>query len=517
MSANRFASFWLVVTAVVCGAVVMAVELLGARMLSAGFGGSMAVWAAMISVTLLSLAVGYFIGGNLADRRPRPAILHSILLVAGILLSACPYARFVLKACYDSLGIQGGALASSAIIFFLPLGLLGMVSPFVIRVLSGEGRGVGVTAGGIYALSTLGSVAGTLLTGLWIIPQFGTSTGFKITAITTVITAAAGLISAVGWKASPSLAIILAMAVLPGPSAKVGETYTAPDGEKVEIKAVRDSAHGRIVVLQKGRYNLLVVNGIVQTGIPQNLSFLEKGQSLASNYFQELIPYMVDQPRAASALIIGLAGGMTASLLMHYEMDVEAVEIDPEIIAIARQWFSYTGPAVAADGRQYIEDCRKTYDFCVIDTYSGDVFPFYLASVEAFSAAKKVLKPSGVLAINYIGEPKGEAFASLYRTLREVFPNILALKGEYSDDVQTITVFASAEPLSIRNRWVDSLWNFKGVDPISEAIAQLTIEPPKNQGMILTDDRNPIDFLRSKEALRWRMRTVHNIGERAIF
>ena len=161
---GRLATPWLLVTAAACGAVVMALELLGARLLSVAYGGSLDVWAAMIAVTLLSLAVGYFVGGWLSDRRPRPALLYGVLIAAGALIAACPHTRPVLKACHDALGTRGGALASSAIIFSLPLALLGMASPFIIRLLCREGRAVGIRAGGVYAISTLGSVAGTLLT-----------------------------------------------------------------------------------------------------------------------------------------------------------------------------------------------------------------------------------------------------------------------------------------------------------------------------------------------------------------
>ena len=123
---DRLAALWLLVTAGVCGAVVMDVELLGARLLSPGYGASQVVWAVMISVTLLSLTVGYFVGGFLADRRPRPGLLYGILLVAAALLAACPHVLpMVLRACRTALGIKGGALVSSLAVFFLPLSLLG--------------------------------------------------------------------------------------------------------------------------------------------------------------------------------------------------------------------------------------------------------------------------------------------------------------------------------------------------------------------------------------------------------
>jgi len=202
-------------------------------------------------------------------------------------------------------------------------------------------------------------------------------------------------------------------------------------------------------------------------------------------------------------------------------MDVYSVDLDPEIIDIARKDFNFSGKAVAADGRRFLEDCKKKYDFCVIDTYSGDTFPFHLASQEAFAAAKRVLKPGGVLAINYIGLPKGQAFACLHLTISKLFGHLSAIRGEEGDDVQTITLFASDRPIKFNKKWLDhslDFAGFSGPDPITSDIQRLTMEPPDTtNAFVLTDDYNPVDFLRVREALRWRERAVENIGAGATF
>ncbi|MFH1024738.1 MAG: fused MFS/spermidine synthase [Planctomycetota bacterium] len=520
MRGKRFFDFCLLAAAAVCGGIVMAVELLGARMLSVAYGGSLVIWAAVISVTLVSLAAGYFIGGWLSDRFPRSGLLGAILIAAGALLASCPHAGFALVFFYKTIGLIGGALASAAALFSLPLGMLGMASPFIIRLLcagKGEER-VGRIAGSTYAISTLGSVAGTLLTGLWMIPTFGTAAGFRIIAAVTATMGILLLFSKPWVKSCAALAILVALYSLPGPAIATGREYIAPDKDPVKVVAVYESAHGHITILEKGDYKLLVVNGIVQTGVPRQF---HKGRGLAERYFQELLPYTVDDSRHASALVIGLAGGMTASMLASYEMDVESVDIDPAVIDAARKYFGFTGRATVADGRRFLEDCNETYSFCVIDTYSGDVFPFHLATREAFAAAKKILRPGGILAINYIGSPTGKAFACLHLTVSRVFKNILALRGEEGDDVQTITLFCSDREILFNKRWQDNALDFagsSGPDPVTRDIQRLTVTPPNQEGaFVLTDDYNPIDFLRGEEALRWRERTARNIGEGALF
>ena len=511
-SASRL---WLLVTAAVGGAVVMAVELLGARLLAVRFGESLTVWAAMISVTLLSLAAGYAVGGRLADRRPEPAVLYGLALAAAVLTAICPHARFVLDAANATLGLRAGALAGSAILFFLPLGLMGVTGPFVIGVLSRNRTGVGTTAGMVYALSTLGSVAGTLLTGLYLVPHFGTAAGFRMAAVVLGATAAVGLALRVPRWGAASLALPIGLALLPGPGLAVGATYTAPNGDPVKVLAIEDSAYGRLVVLQKADYRLLVTNGIVQTGVPRGIAQSPKAEALVGLYFQELLPYTVDDPSGRRVLIIGLAGGMTATLLRQYEMDVDSVDLDPAVIDLARRYFWFEGPAVAADGRRFLETTKERYDFCVIDTYSGDVFPFHLSSVEAFRAARAVLLEGGILALNFIGSPTGRAFACVYRTLQAVFPHVLAIRGEDTDDVQTITLFASDREIEFNHGWMQYLPEARGVDPVADSIRRLTVRPQRADGLALTDDYNPIDFLRAGEALRWRRRTADTIGRQA--
>jgi MFS family permease len=524
---------WLWITACVSGALVMAVEFLGARMLGPQYGASQTVWAAMISVTLLSLTIGYFLSGRLADRFPRPAVLYGILFAAGVLLVACPHTRFILDGCYH-LGIQAGALASSMVVFFLPLCLLGMTSPFVIKLITARGRPVGRTAGSVYAISTVGSVAGTLLAAFLLIPAWGTAVGFRTCAVAAGALAAVGLVSAVGLRAAPVVILPFALGLVPAPPSKLGLTYVH-DGQKVVVRDVRESLYGRIVVLDKGDvrhgHRLLVVNGIVQTGMARRYLDLREGERVSDRveklellrlpYFQELLPFLVDEPAGTQALLIGLAGGQTAALLERYGISVDAVDLDPEMIEVARRWFHFDGPARVADGRRFLEDRAHwdtRYDFCVIDTYSGDAFPFYMASVEGFRAARAVLRPGGVLAVNFIGSPGGRPFACVYRTLGEVFGHVRALNGEPGEDVQTITLFASHRPLRFEKhkfRWMNLLAgseDFTGRDPISALIRSLEVTPEKGAGSVLTDAHNPVDFLRAQEAVRWRERTVENIG-----
>ena len=131
-----------------------------------------------------------------------------------------------------------------------------------------------------------------------------------------------------------------------------------------------------------------------------------------------------------------------------------------------------------------------------------------------------MLKPGGVLVLNYIGSPGGRAFACLYLTLEQVFGNILALRAEETDDVQTITVFASDRAVEFNKGWQDLVLDFSGAtgpDPVALAIGRLRVERPKTgEAFVLTDNYSPIDYFRAEEALRWRVRTAEIIGHPAM-
>jgi len=156
---------YLYFTAATTGAAIMIVEILGAKMLSPYVGTSHFVWTAQIAVTLVALACGYYAGGKLADRSRRLASLYWAILGAAAYLAvtvlACePVAYWCLK-----FKLATGSLLASMFLFFVPLALLAMTGPFLVRVITSSVAGVGGNVGRLTAIGTLGSFLGTLLIG----------------------------------------------------------------------------------------------------------------------------------------------------------------------------------------------------------------------------------------------------------------------------------------------------------------------------------------------------------------
>src|SRR5436853_904852 len=191
----------LILLVIVAGACSLAVELSASRLLAPYFGTSLFVWANLIGLILLYLTVGYYGGGRLADRYPYPIMLYALTSIAALLISAIPLmARPILSWSLTafatlSVGVFYGSLISVILLFAIPVILLGNVSPFAIRLLVGQIGKSGRTSGMLYAISTTGSIVGTFLPVLVLIPTIGTRYTFIVFAATLLSVSAIGLIT----------------------------------------------------------------------------------------------------------------------------------------------------------------------------------------------------------------------------------------------------------------------------------------------------------------------------------
>ena len=198
---------WFLIAAVMIGGICsLGIELTASRLLQPFFGSSQLIWANVIGLTLLYLTIGYRLGGRLADRRPEPQMLGRILLFAGLATAPIPLlARPILLASASaftsySVGVFFGSFFGVLLLFSAPIILLGMVSPFAIRLSVKNVSTAGNTAGTLYALSTVGSIAGTFLAVLVLIPTIGTNLTFYTFALTLVVLGAVGMQRAVAWS-----------------------------------------------------------------------------------------------------------------------------------------------------------------------------------------------------------------------------------------------------------------------------------------------------------------------------
>ncbi len=414
----------------------LAVELSASRLLAPYFGTSLFIWAILIGMELIYLTIGYYVGGRLADRNPSAIRLYAILAVAAVLIGLVPLiSRPILHVSLIGFanldfGAFFGSLIGTVALFAAPVILLGMVTPFAIRLDITKLDEAGNTAGIIYALSTLGSIIGTFLPVFVFIPTIGTDLTFVVFAAALFVGALAGLELSGARAQLMRLGAPLSVILL------VGAVGTALP------HTIKPGYDGKLIVEKESLYNYIQV---VKSGGTYEL-VLNEGQALHSLYnpnnplsggewdYFLAAPFINNQPYLAgdfhSACIIGLGGGTIAYTITNSygHIPIDGVEIDPEIVQLGRQYFAMTEPNLnvhVQDGRYYLETTHKRYDMVAIDAYQQPYIPFQLTTKEFFQLARDHLTPHGVVAIN-AGRTLTDyrLVTALASTMHAVFKNV---------------------------------------------------------------------------------------------
>ncbi len=419
--------------AFVTGAIVMSFEMLGSRYLNPYFGSGIYTWAALISTVLIALTVGYFLGGALADRAPAVAILGLTVLIASVYLLALPaFAETVLEFVLDRIDdIRAGSLCAALAVMFFPVMLLGMYSPFAIRLLLRSAQNSGRVSGTVYGISTAGSIVGTLGTTFFLIPLIGSR------AITLTL-GALGVLSAFLLLALARLerrkqamglvaAGLFALATLPLAAA-------ASRAETVVNEAVRAAmlkrADGRIVHVET-EYNDIFVT---KRGAQLTMSFQLKGwdytesiinladpDDLPLRYTQMMTIATIYPEALNKVLMLGLGGGSISTYLGRFmpETPITTIEIDPGVITAAKNYFGVVEtPRLRyrdGDARVHLNrNPSERYDLILVDAYRGGYVPVHLLTREFYLLLKQRLSPGGAVAFNVHDGSK--LYASTVRT-----------------------------------------------------------------------------------------------------
>ena len=499
----------LIATAAICGAAVMAIEVLGARIVGPFFGSSLFVWTALISVTLVSLAAGYAAGGVLADREGGGRALAFIVLGAGLLALLVPLGRSsVLTAC-SSLGLRAGALAAAALLFGPPLFLLGAVSPVVVRLAAPAPGHLGRTVGVLSAVSTAGSFAGTLATGYVLIPWIGVTQVLAMTGALLVGLAAVLLLAARKWAIAAGVA---ALALLAAPGAPPLRAVTLPNGTRAAELFRKESFYGVVKVIEyswgERRTREMTIDGLIQGGLD-----LAGGASIYEySYLLSWLPPAI-RPGGRSCLVVGVGTGAVPRAYERLGIRTDVVDIDAAVLDAARRFFSFrvSGDVVLEDGRTFLIRSQRRWDYLILDVFSGDLTPSHFLSAEALSLVKSRLAPGGVLGLNLIASTGDDPFlaASVLRTLSTVFRTVTA-----------VSLADPADPTALGNLVVVAYdgperpiaWDALRREPMHPMVRDALVRslgktwnpPAGTPGEVITDDRDPLELpaQRAREALR---------------
>ena len=475
------------------GAGALATEIGAARLLAPYYGSSTIVWANVIGLILASLSVGYWIGGRLADRSPDPRVLGRIVVLAAVLIALIPFvARPFLDVSVKGLdqvsaGAAIGSFFAVLALFAPPVTLLGMVSPFAVRLAIEDVRDAGSVAGRLYALSTAGSLLGTFLAALVLIPSIGTRRTMLAAALLVALSGAALL--GRRW-------LLVA--------AGVGVLMAVPAG------VVR--AEPGLIYEQESRYQFIHVtqlHGVRRLYLNEGLavhSIWRPNAVLTGGEWDTYlaVPPLLGRPLRTVA-ILGNAGGTTARAMGVYypRARIDGVELDPDVTAVGRKYFGLgDNPrlrVITADARPFLRRTNSRYDLIVVDAYRPPYVPFYLATREFFRLVRSRLAPGGAIVLNVAAAPGDHRLAEgVSGTLATEFPQVLTWQPlRFNQFVIGLDRRAPKDVLERRLRHAPP-----GLRSLTRLLGR-DLRPARPSSDPWTDDRAPVEWITDRMILEY--------------
>ncbi len=467
------------------GLAVMVIEITGARILSPYYGDTIFTWTSSISVVLASLGVGYFLGGWLSEKTSDVRILSSLLFCAALFIGIIPFFSQSVLEMGLVIGFEYGPLFASLILLTIPNVALGMVAPYAVRLKSSNLEFVGKTAGNLYAISTVGSIFGALFTGYMLIPYFGISESlFAMCAILVFI-------GATTLSKRVLIASVLAFTVLTIPKPQIFNFGT-------HVLYQTDTLY----------YHLMVVNfsgGLaMQTDYVtiQSLNKVNNVSDFTEYYGYQNLLDAFGPPKKILYLGLG-AGEMPMYMYEHSNANIYVVEIDPEVIKVAKEFFGLVNSSrikiYNEDARYFLQTNKTIYNAVVLDTYGTSIsMPYQLTTKETAEEIYSHLSNNGSVLINVISPLDGQGSCvvkSLYKTFGSVFPYEYIFRVDPWNplDAQNLMILASKRSFSEQQ-----ILSALNGSINSTQLDWITSEQYNNfnttECQILTDNKNPYDI-----------------------
>lgn len=504
---------YLYFTVFASGLTTLAIELSASRLLGIYFGASNLVWASIIGLILIYLTVGYFVGGMWADRSPTPGTMYTILSWGAFTSGLVPFlAHPVLSRAADAfdqlqIGFLFGSFAGVLVLFAVPVTLLGMVSPFAIRLLIPSAEEAGKVSGQVYATSTLGSFIGTFIPDLVLLPLIGTLKTFLLLSAFLLVVALIGFARSVSARRAIGQAWMLLVLATLGLLLS-NRPLKATSGQIYEA----ESAYNYIQVLEINGYRMLRLNegqGIHSTWHPDQLGFRGPWQQFLAAPFFNAPPYAPED--VDSIAIVGLAAGTVArqATQVFGPIPIDGFEIDPKIIAVAQEYFEMNHPnlnPIAQDGRWGLSRSERHYSVIAVDAYRPPYIPWHLTTKEFFEMARGKLVEDGVLVVNVGRAPEDRRLIeAIVGTLKTVFPSVYVM--DVPDTFNSV-VYATKQATQMENLYANLLDLYEREDAhplLIDSIQQVVVyqQPTPEGGMVFTDDWAPVEWLINDMVLRF--------------
>lgn len=482
----------------ICGAVVMILELVGSRVLAPYVGTSIIVWTSLIGIILGSLSLGYWWGGRIADKKPDYKIFSMIIFISAISVGMIILIKsMVLDFLQNNIAdIHINATIATLILFAPPSVLLGMITPYAVRLKIKDLDSSGKTVGSLYAISTIGSIAGTFSAGFFLIAYFGSSNILLVLSAILVFTSLLACSKSIPLIKT-MLMLLLLICIL---AVNSYNTFLKKQGV-IDV----DTQYNRVLIFKSidEKTKRLTLNMVTNPRELQSAMFMDNDDDLVievTKYYRLARHF---KPDLKNSLLIGGAGYSYAKdyLKKFSDAGIDVVEIDPMLTELAKQYFNLKdNPRLAIrheDGRTFLNKTKKKYDVIFGDAFTSYyALPYQLTTRETVQKMYETLNDDGVILINIISSIEGEKGKFLraeYATFKNVFPQVYLFPvndlndGSLVQNIMLVAIKSNQKP------------SFRNNDPeLNEYLQHLWKTEIKKDVPILTDDYAPVDAYMTK-------------------
>jgi spermidine synthase/MFS family permease len=491
----------------------LVIELVAGRILAPYVGVSLYTWTSIIGVVLAGISGGAWAGGWLADRRPRGSTLGWLLIASGAAALLIVPATEELAADEGLLTRFGVAMtllqrvvALSFLLFFIPAFFLGMISPVAVKLAVRDLASTGRTVGAIYAFSTLGSIAGTFMTGFYFVATFGTRATLLGVGVALIATAFL-LGDLLGRWMRAAVAVLLAGGLL---FLAIRSPMPAAPNDGIALD------QWGIIHFEESQYYTIQVERTVRedTGAPIHAlhldhlvhSYNDVADPLHLEYeylrtFNQVVDWKAGASPVFRALFIG-GGGYTLPRLIdhaHPMAEVDVVEIDPAVTRVVHRFFGLPRNtqirSVNEDARWFAMRSQQSWDLIFVDAFNDLSVPYHLTTREFAAELERLLAPGGAAVFNVIDSfEKGRFLASYIATLQSVFgeKNVALLMTSAADMESSRSTFVVVASAAVQEILSDVASNPKSASwhlPHPELQRYLQ----RRRAIVLTDDFAPVD------------------------
>jgi len=480
----------------ISGAMVMAFELVGSRMLGPFLGTSMYVWTAVIGIILGAMSLGYWYGGKIADKNHSIKQFAFLIFAGAVAIGITLIIKDLLLAFLQSSipSLKLNSIIASLILFAPTSFILGMISPYAVKLKMADLSKSGRTVGNLYAISTAGSIFGTFITGFYLIPYLGTAkTTLLICIILTILAIVLAFEHLKFVQATKIIALVTFASLL---FTNTGSSYFyKPFGLIADV----DTEYNRVWIkhdIAQPANRPIRMMMFDPFGI-QSAMFEDGDNDLLIQYtkYFRLGDHFV--PNLKKALMIGGAAYSYPKdfLAKHDTATLGVVEIDPGLTTLAKQYFNLKDdPRLTIyheDGRAFLNTTKNKYDTIYIDAFNSLFVPYQLTTKEAVQKMYDLLNPDGAVLVNIVASFEGEKSDFLraeLATYKSIFPQVYLFDVRSLDDDTTVT---SISLVALKSNTIPE---FASTDPETQTALNTLYKKSITQDLpVLTDDLAPID------------------------